>query len=128
MINHVFIASLCILSIVIPVIMYRKLESKFHHSINIGTYILLAISTYFVLSSNSRNWYYWLAFASILFGYIVNYVLTYSSLCHPDNPYNRRLANMYCIILSIQMLACYAIEPLAGILISPVFTWYLLKA
>lgn len=90
--------------------------------INVITYILIGLSVFIVIiSTNTHNSIYWLTMWSIVSLHIVHYIYLYNLLYLKT--FNKLLLLVYTMILSLLLLSSYYINPIAGILLSPVLVW-----
>lgn len=129
---------LCVLSIVIPMYMSMTCPMNtivFNSKIKPPNYVLMvvwtvlymfmAISMYLLATTNQCNNYNWVKFALLmtLLGYILNYLYIYTSGCQQNLTLGLYIFILYIIVIPVQILATYHCNPIAGLLLTPLFGW-----
>jgi benzodiazapine receptor len=133
--NKIFVYILCAFAITIPFLLSRKCNIKLNWNSKVKPpnivfgivwpilYILMTISLYYILTSNKKNYIYWIALISTTLGFILNYLYVIKTGCNNDWTTALYILVAYVMILIVQLLSCYMINPIAGILIAPLLGW-----
>ena len=134
--NNIIIIAyfICVLLIFIPLFIYRNacpsnelykqidLPKKTFTYINAITYVLIGLSVFLVITSdNTHSGIYWLTLWGIISMQIVHYMYLFNVLY--QNQVNIMLLIIYTVLLSLVLLSSYYINPISGILLSPVLVW-----
>lgn len=133
--NKIFIYLLCALTIIFPFTLSRsckiKLEwdSRVKPSNNVFgivwpfLYLLMTVSLYLILTSTKTCSLYYVALISTIFGLILNYLYIIKTGCHNDWVSGLYVLILYLMVLLIQLLSCYNVNKIAGLLLAPLVGW-----
>lgn len=133
--NKIFIYIICIFAIAIPFLLSRKCNIRINWNSKVKPpnivfgivwpilYILMTLSLYYLLTSDKKNYIYWIALISTVLGFILNYLYIIKTGCNNDWTTALYILVAYVMVLIVQLLSCYTINPLSGILIAPLLGW-----
>ncbi len=134
--NNIIILTflICLLSVFIPIYMYKtsniliktKLQSeKYMVEILFAIMLILnAISMALVITSKIYNNIYWIALFIIISAQLINFSILYE-IFYMKQEICSQIFFTYLILLSLQLFASYAVNPLSGIILAPVLISYL---
>ena len=133
--NKIFIYLLCALAIVFPFMLSRSCSIRLDWNSQVKPpnkvfgivwpilYVLMTVSLYLILTSNKTSPLYYIALVSTIFGLLLNYLYIIKTGCHNDWVSAMYVLIAYIMVLLIQIMSCYSVNKISGLLLAPLLGW-----
>lgn len=139
MINPYYVIALCLATIVLPFLVGRKCDLRVlewssrikppdwvFSAVWTVLYACMAVSLYRLLTCKQatyKNPFFVATLLLTIASYSLNYSYIYMSGCHQNWGKALHILMAYLVVLFPQLLMTYTIDPIAGILLSPLVGW-----